>query len=152
MSKEKLYAEVDDYNKVLATDDDVECVKRMADYGNRIVELHEVPLAHENPNLAQAYAERSFDGELGYLNINISTGMMTAGNVCETELFKTKFTNKAIEQLKQRDDIPLDWNRVILEEADRFYTKEAALKKGTLLAASLAPMGVPFEYAAEKVD
>ncbi|WP_367364910.1 hypothetical protein [Pediococcus parvulus] len=38
------------------------------------------------------------------------------------------------------------------EEADRFYTKEAALKKGTLLAASLAPMGVPFEYAAEKVD
>ena len=62
MSKEKLYAEVDDHNKVLATDYDIECVKRMADYGNRIVKLQEVPLGYENPNLAQAYAERSFDG------------------------------------------------------------------------------------------
>lgn len=62
MSKEKLYAEVDKHNKVLATDDDILCVKRMADYGNRIVELHEVPLGHENHDMAQAYAERSFDG------------------------------------------------------------------------------------------
>ena len=62
MSEEKIYAEVDEHKKVLATDDDIECVKRMADYGNRIVELHEVPLGHENPDLAQAYAERSFDG------------------------------------------------------------------------------------------
>lgn len=62
MSKEKLYAEVDDHNKVLAADNDIECVKRMADYGNSIVELHEVPLGYENPDLAQAYAEKSFDG------------------------------------------------------------------------------------------
>lgn len=62
MSKEKIYAEVDEHNKILATDDDIECVKRMADYGNRIVELHEVPLENDNPNLAHAYAERSFDG------------------------------------------------------------------------------------------
>ena len=62
MNKEKIYAEVDEHNKVLATDNDIECVKRMADNGNRIVELHEVPLGYENPNLVQAYAERSFDG------------------------------------------------------------------------------------------
>lgn len=62
MSEKKIYAEVDENNKVLATDDDIECVKRMADYGNRIVELREVPLGYENPDLAQAYAERSFDG------------------------------------------------------------------------------------------
>ena len=59
-----------------------------------------------------------FNGELGYLNIDISTGNITAGGVIETEFFKTKFTDKAIEQLKQRDDIPLDWNKVTLEEAE----------------------------------
>lgn len=59
-----------------------------------------------------------FDGELGYLNIDISNGMMTAGSLYETDCFKTKFTNKAIEQLKQRYDIPLDWNKVTLEEAE----------------------------------
>ncbi|WP_137598184.1 hypothetical protein [Paucilactobacillus kaifaensis] len=84
MSKGKLYAEVDDHNKVLATDDDIECVKRMADYGNRIVKLHEVPLGHENPDLAQAYAERSFDGYIlaiwnnkGYVDESLEKGSHT---------------------------------------------------------------------------
>lgn len=31
---------------------------------------------------------------------------------------KTKFTKREISQLKKREDIPLDWNKVILEEAD----------------------------------
>jgi len=38
--------------------------------------------------------------------------------VRETSLFKTKFTDKEIEQLKQRNDIPLDWNKVKLEETN----------------------------------
>ena len=59
-----------------------------------------------------------FDGEFGYLNIDISTGMMKADNVREFYDIKTKFTDKEIEQLKQRDDIPLDWNKVTFEEAD----------------------------------
>lgn len=64
------------------------------------------------------YYVKIFDGGLGYLNIDISTGNMTAGSVRETDFFKTKFTNKAIEQLKQRDDVSLDWNKVTLEEAE----------------------------------
>lgn len=36
----------------------------------------------------------------------------------EDNRFKTKFTDKEIEQLKQRDDIPLDWNKVTFEEAE----------------------------------
>lgn len=36
--------------------------------------------------------------------------------VSEGNGYKTKFTDKEIEQLKQRDDIPLDWNKVTLEE------------------------------------
>lgn len=64
------------------------------------------------------YYVKIFDGGLGYLNIDISTGNMTAGSVRETDFLKTKFTNKAIEQLKQRDDIPLYWDKVRFEEAN----------------------------------
>ena len=64
------------------------------------------------------YYVKIFDNELGYLNIDISTGDITAGSVFETGFFKTKFTSKAIEQLKQRVDIPLDWNKVTSEEAN----------------------------------
>jgi hypothetical protein len=84
MSEEKIYAEVDKNNKVLATDDDKEIVKRMADSGNRIVELHEVPLGFENSDLAQAYAERSFDGfilaiwnEKSYVDDSLEKGSHT---------------------------------------------------------------------------
>lgn len=70
------------------------------------------------------YYVKVFDGLLGYLNIDISNGMMTAGSMGETDCFKTKFTNKAIEQLKHRDDIPLDWNKVILEDAEEILNKE----------------------------
>jgi len=59
-----------------------------------------------------------FDGGLGYLNIDISTGNMTTDGVYETGTVKTEFTDKEIEHLKQRDDIPLDWNKVNLEEAE----------------------------------
>jgi len=66
---------------------------------------------------AKKYYVKVFDGDFGYLNVRISTGNITVGSVIETEFFKTKFTDKAIEQLKQREDIPLDWNKVTLEEA-----------------------------------
>ena len=62
------------------------------------------------------YYVKIFDGKAGYLNINIIDGRMTTNSMYEDDAFKTKFTNKAIEQLKQRDDIPLDWNKVTLEE------------------------------------
>jgi len=61
---------------------------------------------------------KAFNNEFGYLNINILTGKVTVDDKRETEYLKTKFTNKAIEQLKQRDDVPLDWNKVNLEEAE----------------------------------
>lgn len=65
---------------------------------------------------AKKYYVKIFNGELGYLNINISTCELTAGSVLETESIRSKFTSKAIEQLKQREDIPLDWDKVELEE------------------------------------
>lgn len=60
------------------------------------------------------------DSVSGYLNISTVTGkvLMMVGNVCETNFIKTKFTNKDIEELKQHDDIPLDWNKVKFEEVE----------------------------------
>ncbi|MGA3473005.1 hypothetical protein ACA578_15825 [Lactiplantibacillus plantarum] len=59
-----------------------------------------------------------YDSGIGYLNINNFTGKMSVNNVSEDNSYKTKFTDKEIEQLKQRDDIPLDWDKVRFEEAN----------------------------------
>ena len=57
-------------------------------------------------------------GSLGYLNIKTSTNKMIVDSKDDACGIKTKFTDKAIKQLKQRDDIPLDWNKVHFEEAE----------------------------------
>lgn len=67
---------------------------------------------------AEKYYIKVFNNEFGYLNINILTGKVTADDKSETDSIKTKFTNKAIEQLKQREDVALDWNKVTLKEVD----------------------------------
>lgn len=59
-----------------------------------------------------------YDSRVGYLNINNFTGKMSISDVFEGNGIKTKFTNKEIEEFKQRDDIPLDWKKVKLEEAE----------------------------------
>lgn len=62
------------------------------------------------------YYVKVYDGVFGYLKINYFTGKMSISDKYESNGYKTKFTDKEIEQLKQRDDIPLDWNKVKLEE------------------------------------
>lgn len=57
-----------------------------------------------------------FEGNKGYLNID--DGKVRFDNKNEEHGFKTKFTDKEIEQLKQRYDIPIDWNKVKLEEVE----------------------------------
>lgn len=59
-----------------------------------------------------------FDGSLGYLNIKALTNKVIVDSQEDTGGFKTKFTDKEIEQLKQRKDIPLDWSKVHFEEAE----------------------------------
>ncbi len=63
------------------------------------------------------YYVKIYDSGIGYLNINNFTGKMSVNNISEGNSYKTKFTNKDIEELKQRDDIPLDWNKVRFMEA-----------------------------------
>lgn len=59
-----------------------------------------------------------FKGNKGYLNLMIQTNETRLDNSLEMYDVKTKFTDKEIEQLKQRDDIPLDWNKVKFEEVE----------------------------------
>lgn len=58
-----------------------------------------------------------FDNDFGYLNIDSSTGDTVVSGMSAGYGYKTKFTDKEIEQLKQRDDIPLDWNKVRFMDA-----------------------------------
>lgn len=81
-----------------------------------LAELASTPLDEREEE--KKYYVKIFDGKAGYLNINIIDGGITTNSMYEDDAFKTKFTNKAIEQLKQRDDIPLDWNKVRFEEAN----------------------------------
>lgn len=71
------------------------------------------------------YYVKAFDGSTGYLNIICEQhsplgyegqAFIDSGDECFS--VKTRFTDKEIEQLKKRDDIPLDWNKVALEEAE----------------------------------
>lgn len=52
----------------------------------------------------------------GYLNFY--GGKPEINDTYDGGKYKTKFTDKEIEQLKKCDDIPLDWNKVTLEEAE----------------------------------
>lgn len=59
-----------------------------------------------------------FEGSVGYLNVNISMSKTSLDNSIEMPGIETKFTLKEIERLKQREDVPLDWKKVKLEEAE----------------------------------
>lgn len=53
-----------------------------------------------------------------YLNIRVIDNRPSINTSYENCAIHTKFTQKEIEQLKQREDIPLDWNKVTFEEAE----------------------------------
>lgn len=59
-----------------------------------------------------------FDNMFGYLNISTLTGKMGVHDWDEVGSIKTRFTDKEIEQFKHREDIPLDWKKIKLEDAD----------------------------------
>lgn len=81
-----------------------------------LAELAATPL-DERMEEKKHYA-KVYDSAIGYLNINNFTGKISVGDKSEGTVYKTKFTNKDIGELKQRDDIPLDWNKVTLEEIE----------------------------------
>lgn len=59
-----------------------------------------------------------FNGLLGFLNVNTITGRIGICSATEAGNTKTKFTDEEIEQLKRRDDVPLNWNKVRIWDVD----------------------------------
>ena len=53
-----------------------------------------------------------------YLNVNYYSDLVAFADLCETGGWRTSFTKKEIEELKKRDDIAIDWDKVELEEVD----------------------------------
>ncbi|AUV59756.1 hypothetical protein [Lactobacillus phage Bassarid] len=80
-------------------------------YSNKLYmilsELAMTPLEERKED--KKYQVKAFGG---VLNINIFGAAM----FLPEDKLKTKFTYKEIEQLKKREDIPLDWDKVELEE------------------------------------
>ncbi len=95
---------------------DEDCFKKMP-FNNKLymilAELAITPLDERVDN--KKYRVMAF-GE--YLNLNVITSDTFLSDKNDTEDFKTKFTIKEIDNFKQRDDTPLDWDKVKLEEAN----------------------------------
>ena len=54
----------------------------------------------------------------GYLNVNYRANLVTFGDKDDFEDWRASFTEGEIEELKKRDDIAIDWDKVELEEVD----------------------------------
>ena len=57
-------------------------------------------------------------GDHSYLNVNYRLNLVSFENGEDFEEWRASFTKKEIEELKKRDDIAVDWDKVELEEVD----------------------------------
>lgn len=69
------------------------------------------------------YAVKVLKGDIAtldsqYLSINYQANRVAFSDEYEMEGWRTSFTEKEIENLKNRDDIAIDWDKVELEEVD----------------------------------
>ena len=53
-----------------------------------------------------------------YLNVNYRANIVTFASDIEFEEWRASFTKNEIKELKKRDDIAIDWDKVELEEVD----------------------------------
>ena len=69
------------------------------------------------------YAVKVLKGDIAtldsqYLSVNYQANRVAFSDEYEMEGWRTSFTEKEIENLKKRDDIAIDWDKVELEEVD----------------------------------
>ena len=53
-----------------------------------------------------------------YLNVNYRANIVTFASDIDFEEWRASFTKNEIEELKKRDDIAIDWDKVELEEVE----------------------------------
>ena len=56
--------------------------------------------------------------DISYLNFNYSFNLVTFSDKEDFGDWRASFTKSEIEELKKRDDIAIDWDKVELEEVD----------------------------------
>lgn len=81
-----------------------------------LVEYAETPLEEREDE--KKYYVKVFKSNFGYLNVNYVTGRSIASDREQLLGYRTQFTKSEIKQLKQRDDIAIDWDKVKLIEVD----------------------------------
>jgi len=83
---------------------------------NLLRELEETPIKNrfsEKKYTIQVIA--NYDS--AYLNCHKRDNRMTFCDDIETDHVKTRFTQSEIDELKQRPDLAIDWNKAIIKEA-----------------------------------
>ena len=53
-----------------------------------------------------------------YLNVDYKANLVMLANKLDFQNWRASFTKKEIEELKNRDDIAIDWDKAKLEEVD----------------------------------
>lgn len=61
---------------------------------------------------------RSAERRSSYLNVNYQLNLVSFENGEDFEEWRASFTENEIEELKKRDDIAIDWDKVEIEEID----------------------------------
>lgn len=61
---------------------------------------------------------KSAEMRSSYLNVNYRLNLVSFENGEDFEKWRASFTKNEIEELKKRDDIAIDWDKVELEEVD----------------------------------
>ena len=69
-------------------------------------------------NGERKYTVKVSKSDFGYLNLDTDDGDVTISNLCEGAGYKTKFTQAEINELKQRDDVAIDWNKAKIDPVD----------------------------------
>lgn len=72
----------------------------------------------KNKQHLQTYTIQVLPGDHGYLNFDRQNGEITMQNSYLTPTIKTGFTKQEIDQLKQRDDLAIDWDKAKIEPVE----------------------------------
>lgn len=76
----------------------------------------------ENTSVKERFPEKKYTIQViancasAYLNCNKEDNHMTFCDDIETDYIKTRFTQSEIDELKQRDDFAIDWDKAIIKE------------------------------------
>lgn len=65
-------------------------------------------------NSEQKYTIQIFPNSTGYLTVSYDDYEITVGDLTATNHWHVTFTKQEIEQLKQHDDLAIDWDKAII--------------------------------------